>query len=105
MEGCGLHQPEDLQPSVLGGLIMSSNSELFVVTGGVHAKVALALQALARIEQEQKRKIAQVFSVGDFGLFLSESAWDFLTGLRDTSIRIGRLRSEKPGPGGSGRWQ
>ena len=42
MEGCGLHQPEDSQPSVLGGLIMSPNPELFVVIGDVHAKVALA---------------------------------------------------------------
>jgi hypothetical protein len=61
-------------------LIMSSNPELFVVIGDVHAKVALALPALARIEQEQGRKIAQVFSVGDFGLFLSERDWDFFTG-------------------------
>jgi hypothetical protein len=75
MEGCGLHQPENSQPSVLGGLIMSPNPELFVVIGDVHAKVALA-----RVEQEQGRKIAQVFSVGDFGLFLSESDWDFFTG-------------------------
>ena len=80
MEGCGLHQSEDSQPSVLGGPTMSPNPELFVVTGGVHAKVAPALQALARIEQEQGRKIAQVFSVGDSGLFISESAWAFFTG-------------------------
>jgi hypothetical protein len=75
MEGCGLHQPEDSQPSVLGGLIMGPNPELFcshrryVREGGARA-----------YRTRQGRKIAQVFSVGDFGLFLSESDWDFFTG-------------------------
>jgi hypothetical protein len=59
---------------------MSSSSELFVVIGDVHGQVALALKALLRIEQEQGRRIAQMFSVGDFGLFLSERDWDFFTG-------------------------
>jgi hypothetical protein len=59
---------------------MSGRPDLFVVTGDVHAQVALAHRALTQIEQEQGRRIAQVFSVGDFGLFLSDGDWDFFTG-------------------------
>jgi hypothetical protein len=57
---------------------MSSNPDLFVVTGDVHAQVGLALTALPQIEQGHR--IAQVFSVGDLGLLLSEKDWDFFTG-------------------------
>jgi hypothetical protein len=35
---------------------------------------------LAQIEQEQGRRIVQVFSVGDLGLFLREEEWSFFTG-------------------------
>jgi hypothetical protein len=49
---------------------VSRSPDLLVVIGDVHAQLALALRALERIEQEQGRRIAQVFSVGDFGLFL-----------------------------------
>ena len=59
---------------------MSGHPDLFVVIGDVHSKVALALRALTQIEQEQGRRIAQVFSVGDFGLFLCEDDWSFFTG-------------------------
>jgi hypothetical protein len=51
---------------------MSGHPDLFVVIGDVHSEVTLALRALTQIEQEQGRRIAQVFSVGDFGLFLRE---------------------------------
>jgi hypothetical protein len=59
---------------------MRRDPELFVVIGDVHAQVALAVRALARIEQERGLRIAEVFSVGDFGLFLGERDWDFFTG-------------------------
>jgi hypothetical protein len=53
---------------------------LVVVIGDVHHHIALAAEGLKRIENEFGRPIAQVFSVGDFGLFLNESDWEFLTG-------------------------
>ena len=59
---------------------MSCNPELFVVIGDVHAQVKLALTALAEIEHEHGCRIAQVFSVGDLGLFLNEEDWAFFTG-------------------------
>ena len=57
-----------------------ASPDLFVVIGDVHAQVRLALTALTQIQQEQGCRIAQVFSVGDLGLFLSEQDWDFFTG-------------------------
>ena len=51
-----------------------------VVIGDVHHHIALAVEGLSRIEAGLGRPIAQVFSVGDFGLFLQESDWEFLTG-------------------------
>jgi len=59
---------------------MGFSPDLFVVIGDVHAQLGLALTALAQIEREQGCRIAQVFSVGDLGLFLSEQDWDFFTG-------------------------
>ena len=59
---------------------MSGHPDLFVVIGDVHAQVALALRALTQIEQERGRRIAQVFSVGDLGLFLCEEDWSFFSG-------------------------
>lgn len=53
---------------------------LVAVIGDVHHHIGLAAEGLKRIENELSRPIAQVFSVGDFGLFLTESDWDFLTG-------------------------
>jgi hypothetical protein len=53
---------------------------LIVVMGDVHHHLALAAEALERLEAEFGRPIAQVFSVGDLGLFLTESDWEFLTG-------------------------
>jgi len=52
---------------------------LIVVVGDVHHHIGLATEGLARIEMETGRRIGQVFSVGDFGLFLDESDWAFLT--------------------------
>jgi hypothetical protein len=46
----------------------------------VHHHVALAAEGLERIESELGRAIDQIFSVGDMGLFLDESDWEFLTG-------------------------
>ena len=53
---------------------------LIVVIGDVHHHIGLAAEGLERIEMETGRQIGQVFSVGDFGLFLDESDWGFLTG-------------------------
>jgi hypothetical protein len=61
---------------------MSDHPDFFVVIGDVHSQVALALRALTQIEQEQGRRIAQVFSVGDLGLFLCAKDWNFFTGPR-----------------------
>lgn len=58
----------------------TSNHQLVVVIGDVHHHIGLAAEGLKRIEIETGRPIAQVFSVGDFGLFLDEADWDFLTG-------------------------
>src|ERR1700679_4061590 len=54
--------------------------QLIVVIGDVHAEIPLAVEALSRIELELGTSIAQVFSVGDLGLFLHASDWDVLTG-------------------------
>ena len=56
------------------------STELLVVIGDVHANIGLALRGLERIENERGVPIAQVFSVGDFGLFLDPRDWDFLSG-------------------------
>jgi hypothetical protein len=53
---------------------------LIAVIGDVHHHIGLAVEGLVRIEQELGQPVAQVFSVGDLGLFLDESDWDFLTG-------------------------
>jgi hypothetical protein len=53
---------------------------LIAVIGDVHHHIGLAAEGLVRIEQELGQPVAQVFSVGDLGLFLDESDWDFLTG-------------------------
>ena len=53
---------------------------LIAVIGDVHHHIGLAVEGLERIESELNRPIDQVFSVGDLGLFLNESDWDFLTG-------------------------
>lgn len=55
-------------------------SSLIAVIGDVHHQLGLAAEALSRIEGDIGRPIAQVFSVGDFGLFLDEEDWAFLTG-------------------------
>jgi hypothetical protein len=57
-----------------------SNAQLFVVIGDVHDKIRQALEFLLRLEDEIQEEIAQVFSVGDFGLFLAEEDWNWLTG-------------------------
>lgn len=57
-------------------------SYLIVVVGDIHAHLALAVEALEQIEAEQDRPIAQVFSVGDLGLFLDEENWRWLTGAK-----------------------
>lgn len=53
---------------------------LIAVIGDVHHHIGLATEGLHRIEAETSSPIAQVFSVGDLGLFLQESDWDYLTG-------------------------
>lgn len=53
---------------------------LIVVIGDVHHHIGLAAEGLSCIEDEFGRPVAQVFSVGDFGLFLHEEDWEFLTG-------------------------
>ena len=53
---------------------------LIAVIGDVHHHINLAVEGLHRIENELGRLLSQVFSVGDFGLFLDEEDWDFLTG-------------------------
>ena len=53
---------------------------LIAVIGDVHHHIGLAVEGMDRIENEFGRPVAQVFSVGDFGLFLDEKDWDFLTG-------------------------
>lgn len=56
------------------------NPSLIAVIGDVHHHIGLAAQGLREIESDLNRPIAQVFSVGDFGLFLNKSDWDFLSG-------------------------
>ncbi len=53
---------------------------LFAVLGDVHHHLGLAVEGLTRLEDELGRPIAQTFSVGDFGLFLTEPDWNYLTG-------------------------
>ncbi|MFZ4778132.1 MAG: hypothetical protein ACOYM3_22400 [Terrimicrobiaceae bacterium] len=53
---------------------------LIAVIGDVHHHIGLAAEGLDRIEKELGRPVAQVFSVGDLGLFLDEADWEFLTG-------------------------
>lgn len=56
------------------------NHPLIAVIGDVHHHIGLAAEGLQRIESEIGSPVTQVFSVGDLGLFLQESDWDFLTG-------------------------
>lgn len=57
-----------------------TSQPLIVVIGDVHHHIGLAAQGLHRIEAETGSPVAQVFSVGDLGLFLQESDWEYLTG-------------------------
>lgn len=57
-----------------------SSHPLVAVIGDVHHHIGLAAEGLQRIELEIGHPIAQVFSVGDFGLFLNESDWEYLAG-------------------------
>jgi hypothetical protein len=59
---------------------MLPKDKLMVVMGDVHANISLAKESLQLIEYEKGRNIAQVFSVGDFGLFLEEADWAWLSG-------------------------
>ena len=54
--------------------------KVLVVVGDVHGELPVAAGALDRLEKELGRPIAHVFSVGDFGLFLKESDWKWLSG-------------------------
>lgn len=56
------------------------DTALIAVIGDVHAQIDLAAAGLAQIEAEFDMPIRQVFSVGDFGLFLDASDWGFLSG-------------------------
>jgi hypothetical protein len=53
---------------------------LIAVIGDVHGNLRLALAGLETIEQEQERKIDQVFSVGDFESCLAAEDWQFVGG-------------------------
>jgi hypothetical protein len=53
---------------------------LIAVIGDVHAEIDKAAQYLFDLEAQLGEPISQVFSVGDLGLFLAESDWQFLTG-------------------------
>jgi hypothetical protein len=55
-------------------------TRLIAVIGDVHHHLWMAVAELARLELTHGRKIEQVFSVGDLGLFLQAEDWDFLTG-------------------------
>ena len=55
-------------------------TSLIAVIGDVHHHIGLAAEGLDRIENKLGRPVAQVFSVGDLGLFLDEPDWGFLTG-------------------------
>lgn len=55
-------------------------TSLIAVIGDVHHQIGLAAEGLDRLENELGRPVAQVFSVGDLGLFLDEPDWGFLTG-------------------------
>ena len=81
----------------------SNQTCLVVVIGDVHARIELALRGLRQLEKELGRPIAQVFSVGDFGLFLQEDDWKWLTGPSrhqhpDWSPRIRAAWEEWPWP-------
>lgn len=56
------------------------DTALIAVIGDVHAQIDLAAAGLAQIEAEFGMPIRQVFSVGDFGLFLDDADWGFLSG-------------------------
>lgn len=51
-----------------------------MVIGDVHHHTGLAVEGLERIEMEFGRAVDQVFSLGNLGLFLDESDWEFPTG-------------------------
>lgn len=57
-----------------------SEAALIAIIGDVHGEIPLALHALDQLEQQAGRPIAQVFSVGDFGLYLDREDWTYLTG-------------------------
>lgn len=58
----------------------TQQTRIIAVIGDAHHHIALAAEGLERLETELGRPIAQVFSVGDLGLFLDEDDWEFLTG-------------------------
>lgn len=59
---------------------MPASPQIFVVIGDVHDNIRFALESLRRLEEEQGIAISQLFSIGDFGLFLNEEDWQWLTG-------------------------
>lgn len=73
-------------------------SNIVVVLGDVHSRISLAAEGLERIEAEIGRRVDQVFSVGDLGLFLGEEDWDFLTGPK-------KHRRPEDSPGIRRAWQ
>jgi len=58
----------------------SGKSQLIVVLGDVHHLFDLTYTALSQIEAQRETPIAQIFSVGDFDLFMEEEDWDYMTG-------------------------
>ena len=61
-------------------MLPSADNNIIVVIGDVHSRVRLARAALVRLEADLQRRIDQVISVGDLGLFLDPGDWDYLTG-------------------------
>lgn len=82
---------------------MKTESKRIVVIGDVHSEIALSVEALEQLEEEYGQ-IDQVFSVGDFGLFLDEADWNWLTGPKKYRNRRNPRRSQPHGKGGDGHW-
>ena len=57
-----------------------SQPQTIAVLGDIHHQIGLAAEGVGRIEDHLGRSVDQTFTVGDLGLFLEESDWNFLTG-------------------------
>ena len=57
-----------------------SRNQTIAVLGDIHHQICLAAEGMERLEEHLGRPVDQTFTVGDLGLFLEKSDWDFLTG-------------------------